>query len=84
MAVLNFPQYHHSSSLPTQKHLKSPFIVLIGFSAFENAFPHVMKLALQDPLAAELGTGGAMYTRQMDDSGAGGAVPSSHVCSAAC
>lgn len=84
MAVLCFPQCHRSGSLPTRKHLKSPFILLIGFSMFENAFPCLMKSALQDPLAAELGTGGAMYAVQTDDLGAGGAVSSSQVCGAAC
>ena len=43
-----------------------------------------MKSVLQDPLAAELGTGGAMYAMQTDNLGAGGGVPSSQVCSAAC
>lgn len=50
MAVLCFPQCHHSSSLPTRKHLKSPFILLIGFSMSENAFPSLIKSALQGPL----------------------------------
>lgn len=69
MAVLCFPQCHHSSPLPTGKHVKSLFILLIGFNVFENAFPCLMSLTLQDVLAAELGTGGAMYTIQMDDLG---------------
>lgn len=55
--------------LPAQKHLKSPFILLIGFSAFRNAFPWLMKSVLQDPLTAELGTGGATYTAQTEDLG---------------
>lgn len=32
MALLCFPQCHRSGCLPTRKHLKSPFILLIGFS----------------------------------------------------
>lgn len=36
---------------------------------FENAFPCLMRLMLQDALAAELGTVGAMYHTQMNDLG---------------
>lgn len=84
MAVLCFPQCHQSVFLPMRKHLKSPFILLIGFSVIENAFPCLMKSALQDPLTVELGTGGAIYTVQTDSLGAGGGVSSSQVCSVAC
>lgn len=61
MTALCFSQCHQSSHLPMWELLKSPFILLIGFSAFENAFPGLIKPALQDPLAAGLGTRGAMY-----------------------
>lgn len=84
MAVLCFPQCHQSVFLPMRKHLKSPFILLIGFSVIENAFPCLLKSALQDPLTVELGTGGAIYTVQTDSLGAGGGVSSSQVCSVAC
>lgn len=83
MALLCFPQCHQSGCLPMRKHLKSPFILLIGFSALENAFPGLMKSVLQDPLAAGLGAR-AMYAVQMNCLGAGEGVSSSRACSAAC